>query len=653
MPKPKSKNSESVSGVMLYAKAPGLTSFSSLWSIKHALGTGKVGHTGTLDSFAEGLLVVLSGNLTHLVPHITSFKKTYQAVVCFGVETDTLDPGGRIIGKGDAPDRESIERALEKFKGAVLQVPPVYSALHVDGKRASDAVRDGHQVKLEPRQVFIYGNRLLDYRPADENDPCSYALIEVTCSKGTYIRALARDIASELGSVAHLSALRRTRVGPFSLEDAACYGSLSEFTIENGIRNDRFFAELRDNPPPLPTERKKVTDSEETVNDIRSHLLKFTESLAFTCGLKVDELKPEFERPFNNGRPLHGSMFRRIVKPEEVETSEYDFENEIAVFYEDGSFAGMIVKGDFRLSYGFVVPRQIEKKSVSDCGDGSKKKSAMRVFSWKQISEGEFPSEWRKRGTSLAVGSFDGMHLGHRALVDAVLLGKKEGLVTGLVTFNAPYRSFSGSWGGDVLTLRQKIREMESLGLDFAVVIDFSPEFVKMDGHSFISSLVDFCGMKAISEGRDFRCGYKGSMDMDKMESLGKESGFTVRKLCDVIYRGERVSSSRIRTSVAEGDFSSAEGMLGRNFVYDLCGASIDRLSEGRYSVSLVEGGQVFPRDGSFSVSLILDGGSEIPAECRIFRDENAVRRLEFNLLGDMIGCVPPELSFDGMVFKA
>ncbi|WP_308687177.1 tRNA pseudouridine(55) synthase TruB, partial [uncultured Treponema sp.] len=206
------KTKNKVSGVMLYAKTPGITSFSSLWSIKHALKTEKVGHTGTLDSFAEGLLVVLSGNLTHLVPHITSFTKTYQAVVCFGKETDTLDPTGDVIKTGAAASKEQIESALKKFTGAVLQVPPVYSALHVDGKRASDLVRGGNEIHLESRQVFVYKNELLDFKEPSENDSCSYALLEIVCSKGTYIRALARDIASSLGTCAHLCALRRTKV---------------------------------------------------------------------------------------------------------------------------------------------------------------------------------------------------------------------------------------------------------------------------------------------------------------------------------------------------------------------------------------------------------------------------------------------------------
>ena len=267
MSKMPEKTKNKVSGVMLYAKTPGITSFSSLWSIKHALKTEKVGHTGTLDSFAEGLLVVLSGNLTHLVPHITSFTKTYQAVVCFGKETDTLDPTGDVVKTGVAASKEQIETALKKFTGAVLQVPPVYSALHVDGKRASDLVRGGNEIRLESRQVFIYKNELLDFKEPSENDACSYALLEIVCSKGTYIRALARDIASSLGTCAHLCALRRTKVGPFELKDAACFGELKEFSIKNGIQNAFYFQKEKEKIH-LPFEQKIKKSREDSAEKI-------------------------------------------------------------------------------------------------------------------------------------------------------------------------------------------------------------------------------------------------------------------------------------------------------------------------------------------------------------------------------------------------
>ena len=619
MAKPKKKQNNPVPGLMLYAKVPGLTSFSSLWSIKHSIGTEKVGHTGTLDSFAEGLLVVLSGPLTHLVPHITGFRKTYLAAVCFGIGTDTLDPGGRINGNGPAVEREALENVLPKFTGALLQVPPVYSAVHVDGKRASDSARDGNLVALEPRQVFIYSNRILDFRPADENDPCSYALLEISCSKGTYIRALARDIAEELGTVSHLSALRRTQVGPFKLEDAACYGRLKEFTIDNAIANDRFFADLRDNPPAPGTEKKRTRDSEETVREIRSHLQKFSPELAFTCGLKVDILKPECERAYLNGRPLHGGMFRRVPRPESMSECEWKCDRDVAVFYGDSSFAGMIELGEFRLSYGFVVP----------------KRPAMKIFSWEQIAAGDFPAEWRETGCALSVGTFDGFHLGHKALVDSI--SESTGLVKGLVTFNKSYSSYSDPSGGNVYSLPQKISAAESMGLDFAVVIDFSPDFVRMDGQLFMSVLVEKCGMRFIAEGRDFRCGYKGSMDMDAIEKFAAEKNVVVKKLGDVLCGGERISSSRIKMAVQSGDFSLAREMLGKDFAYDCSTLVFEKKSAGVFAANVSGGGQILPKDGSYTVTLVWKDGTKADAICRIFFDGDGSRCLEFNLHDGMM----------------
>ena len=499
------KTKNKVSGVMLYAKTPGITSFSSLWSIKHALKTEKVGHTGTLDSFAEGLLVVLSGNLTHLVPHITSFTKTYQAVVCFGKETDTLDPTGDVVKTGVAASKEQIEVALKKFTGAVLQVPPVYSALHVDGKRASDLVRGGNEIRLESRQVFIYKNELLDFKEPSENDACSYALLEIVCSKGTYIRALARDIASSLGTCAHLCALRRTKVGSFELKDAACFCELKEFSIENGIQNAIYFQKEKEKIH-LPFEqkiKKRREDSAEKIQDIRNHFLLFSQKLASLCGFSCDILKPEFEKSYLNGRPLSQKMFDIA--------SCGNVENEIAVFYSSGNFAGIICKNkDSRLSYGFVVPPE---------------KKEFKVFSWNEFCSLNFPIEWKSKGCALTVGSFEAVHAGHVALIKTAVAQKN--FVSGIITFSSQIKN-DGT--GSIFTLEQRLEFFKELGLDFAVVIDFTQDFSKIEGDDFIETLISVCGMKFLVEGSDFKCGYKGLLNMEELEKISQKKNFQLCK---------------------------------------------------------------------------------------------------------------------------
>jgi tRNA pseudouridine55 synthase len=203
------------SGLILLNKKPGVTSFEALGDIKRALSTGKVGHTGTLDKFASGLLLVLTGRALKLSTWFSHCDKQYSGRICFGIETDTLDPEGEKIAEAPLPSRERVESALTKFTGRIMQSPPAYSAIHINGKRASSLVRSGKTVEMKKRPVSIYRLELRSWQPP-------FAEIFVHCSSGTYIRSLARDIALAAGSRAHLCALTRTQVADFKLEDAQC-----------------------------------------------------------------------------------------------------------------------------------------------------------------------------------------------------------------------------------------------------------------------------------------------------------------------------------------------------------------------------------------------------------------------------------------------
>jgi tRNA pseudouridine55 synthase len=202
-----------LNGIILLDKPAGCTSFQSLGTLKARLGTGKVGHTGTLDRFAEGLLVVLSGAMTRLCPFATAMDKEYVATVRFGLGTDTLDPEGAVTGEGPVPSTDALREVLPEFLGTISQVPPEYSAVHVQGRRASEAALMGAVVRLEARSVTVNGLDLRGFTGPE-------AVLVISCSKGTYVRALARDIAARLGTFAHVSKLRRTRVGGFSVEEA-------------------------------------------------------------------------------------------------------------------------------------------------------------------------------------------------------------------------------------------------------------------------------------------------------------------------------------------------------------------------------------------------------------------------------------------------
>ncbi|MDR2792367.1 MAG: tRNA pseudouridine(55) synthase TruB [Treponema sp.] len=202
-----------ISGYLLYHKKNGVTSFGALSAVKKALLTDKAGHTGTLDKFASGLLLVLTGRALKLAPLFADCDKRYEGVIKFGEETDTLDLEGAVIAEAPLPSVKALTSVLSQFRGAIMQEPPVYSAIHVGGKRASDLVRGGETVTLQKRPIVIYGLELVSYESP-------FAKIRVHCSKGTYIRSLARDIALAAGSRAHLVSLNRTQIAGFCLADA-------------------------------------------------------------------------------------------------------------------------------------------------------------------------------------------------------------------------------------------------------------------------------------------------------------------------------------------------------------------------------------------------------------------------------------------------
>ena len=216
--------------IIPFAKPTGITSFTSLWHIKHALSTAKLGHTGTLDSFADGLLIVLSGKLTKLVPYITDCHKTYRVYCVFGKETDTLDPLGTVTAVKPIPIAQDFLTILSRFHGKIEQMPPLYSAVKQNGQRLSDKVRRGEAVQVQPRSVYIDDIQVEKLLYSDETHTrITSALLSVRCSKGTYIRSLVRDIAHACGSVAYVQALRRTTIGPFTLDQAIGKDALKDF----------------------------------------------------------------------------------------------------------------------------------------------------------------------------------------------------------------------------------------------------------------------------------------------------------------------------------------------------------------------------------------------------------------------------------------
>lgn len=200
-------------------KPIGPTSHDVVALVRRLAATKRVGHGGTLDPFASGVLPVFLGKATRVVEFHIGDRKAYRATVCFGASTTTDDLEGELTpADGPAPTREALEAALPGFTGPIAQRPPAYSAIKVGGRRAYAMARAGETVELEAREVTIESLGLVEWDGSDQDRPI--AIIDVACSAGTYIRSLARDLGERLGSAAYLGALRRTAAGSFTVADA-------------------------------------------------------------------------------------------------------------------------------------------------------------------------------------------------------------------------------------------------------------------------------------------------------------------------------------------------------------------------------------------------------------------------------------------------
>lgn len=216
------KKGDPISGWVMFNKPHGMGSTQAVSFVRRIFNAQKAGHGGTLDPLAEGVLPIALGEATKTMPYMLDEDKTYQFTVKWGSETDTCDLEGEVIQSSESrPSEAQFKTALNGFLGDIEQVPPAYSALKIDGKRACDRVRAGEEVEMKSRPVTIYDLTVVEFSSEE-------ATISATVSKGTYIRSLARDLGRELGCYGHVTELIRTKVNKFALNDCVCKEKLDE-----------------------------------------------------------------------------------------------------------------------------------------------------------------------------------------------------------------------------------------------------------------------------------------------------------------------------------------------------------------------------------------------------------------------------------------
>lgn len=282
--------------LLLINKERGITSFQEINRIKKELKISKNGHAGTLDKDAEGLLLVCTGKATKLLKFLVGLDKTYVAQIHLGIQTTTDDAEGDICAKNETSifSLDVIKQHLENYKGKILQRPPNYSAVHVNGKRAYQIAKGGEVPEIKEREVTIYDIKILDFTSP-------ILTLEISCSSGTYIRSLARDIGIDTGYFAHICALKRTKVGNFSLEDAFSF---------NDIKNKNF----KTFPPEI-----------------------------VVSNLPTLELKDDFINYPYNGKPIHPKMLKQI--PDNF--GYYKLLN-------DNKLVAILIYEDNKIKYDFV-----------------------------------------------------------------------------------------------------------------------------------------------------------------------------------------------------------------------------------------------------------------------------------------------------------
>jgi tRNA pseudouridine55 synthase len=226
------------SGIIVVDKPSGWTSHDVVQKTKNILGGLKTGHTGTLDPFATGVMILLIGSATKSAKLFENDEKGYIAEITFGFSTDTFDCTGKVNETGDPEilNIEIINKALEKFKGEIEQIPPIYSAIKINGKRLYKLARAGKTAEIEPRKVNIKKIELIE---------CKFPkiVLDIICSKGTYIRSIAENLGKVIGCPAHLSALRRTISGKYTISDAVDFISLTK--MDDIIKLESFIKPIK------------------------------------------------------------------------------------------------------------------------------------------------------------------------------------------------------------------------------------------------------------------------------------------------------------------------------------------------------------------------------------------------------------------------
>jgi tRNA pseudouridine55 synthase len=514
-------------GVLVLAKPAGPTSHDMVGLIRRLSGTRRVGHGGTLDPFASGVLPVFLGLGTRVVEYHMGDDKAYRATICFGSTSATDDRDGELVpGNGPAPTREAVLEALGPFRGSIEQRPPAYSALKIGGRRAYQLARQGQAVELAPRSVKIHRLELVEWDGSDPDRPT--AVLDVECGAGTYIRSLARDLGAALGCGAYLGALTRTRSGPFRLEAAHDLDA-----VRNAAANGP--AALAGLMLPIDVGLEAIPvaplSDEEVAATARGQQVKPAQRPHAEQGATVRLVDAQQALvgmgSWRGGRIVPEKMF---VVPA---TGYRDAENDVT--------RPRIRPGEPRLQYARAgIPNEIVP------GVDELRPEMGRLY--------------------VAVGVFDGLHRGHLYLLRELRhAAARANARPAVITFDAhPEEVVLGLAPALLCDPDERLVRLAAAGAEVTVIQHFDHSLRTTTYQEFVARIrgrVDLAGFVMTP---DAAFGYERQGTPEALTSLGKEDGFEVTIVHSLLLDGEQVRSSEIRRRVAAGDLAAAQRMLGR-----------------------------------------------------------------------------------------
>jgi tRNA pseudouridine55 synthase len=516
-----------IDGILVLAKPSGPTSHDMVGLVRRLSGTHRVGHGGTLDPFASGVLPVFLGLGTRVVEYHMRDDKAYRATVCFGASSSTDDRDGELTpGSGPAPTREAVLEALAGFRGSIEQRPPAFSAMKIGGRRAYQLARQGQPVDLAARSVTIHSLELVEWDGSDPDRPT--AVVEVECGAGTYIRSLARDLGERLGCGAYLGALTRTRSGPFRLEAARDL----DVVRNAAAKGPAVFAGLM-LPIDVGLESIPVAD------------LTDEELVAAARGQQV--------KPAKRPHAEQGATIRLVDSSQTLVGM--------------GSWrAGRIVPEKM-----FVVPAPragTDDKAVAKAlsRPGEPRLQYARAGIPHEVVAGVDQLREDMGRLYVAVGVFDGLHRGHLYLMRELRhAAARANARPAVITFDAhPEEIVLGLAPALLCDPDERLVRLAAAGAEITVVQHFDHSLRTTTYQEFVArirSRVDLAGFVMTPEAA---FGYERQGTPDALTALGKEVGFEVTVVHSLLLDGEQVRSSEIRKRIAAGDLAGAQRMLGR-----------------------------------------------------------------------------------------